>query len=58
MNLRQLYNQIITNEKSRDLHIEIIVNGNVYLIGDIESDFKNGALKCYAIYEKKKRINK
>tara|TARA_B100001287_G_scaffold14699_1_gene11054 strand:- start:3540 stop:3713 length:174 start_codon:yes stop_codon:yes gene_type:complete len=53
MNLRQLYNQIITNEKSRDLHIEIIVNGNVYLIGDIESDFKNGALKCYAIYEKK-----
>lgn len=53
MNLRQLYNQIITNEKSRDLHIEIIVNGNVYLIGDIESDFKNEALKCYAIYEKK-----
>jgi hypothetical protein len=53
MNLRQLYNQIITNEKSRDLHIEIIVNGKVYLVGDIESDFKNDALKLYTVYEKK-----
>jgi len=53
MNLRQLYNQIITNEKSRDLHIEIIVNGKVYLVGDIESDFDNGALKLYTVYEKK-----
>ena len=53
MNLRQLYNQIITNEKSRDLHIEVIVNDKVYLIGDIESDFKNDALKFYTIYEKK-----
>ena len=53
MNLRQLYNQIITNEKSRDLHIEIIVNGSVYLVGDIESDFDNGSLKLYTVYEKK-----
>ena len=53
MNLRQLYNQIITNEKSRDLHIEIIVNDRVYLVGDIESDFDNEALKFYTVYEKK-----
>ena len=53
MNLRQLYNQIITNEKSRDLHIEIIVNDRVYLIGDIESDFKNDSLRLYTVYEKK-----
>ena len=57
MNLRQLYNHIITNEKSRDLFIEIIVNGNVYLIGDIESDFKKGSLKFHAIYEKKEVTN-
>ena len=53
MNLRQLYNQIITNEKSRDLHIEIIVNDRVYLIGDIESDFKNDSLRLYTVYETK-----
>ena len=31
MTLNYLFNDIITNEKSRDLSIEIIVNDKVYL---------------------------
>lgn len=47
MTLNHLFNDIITNEKSRDLSIEIIVNDKVYSIHTIESDFDNGVLKVF-----------
>ena len=47
MTLNHLFNDIITNEKSRDLSIEIIVNDKVYSIHTIESDFVNGVLKVF-----------
>lgn len=46
MNLKTL-NQIISNEKSRELHINIIVDGKTYTINTIASDFGNEVLKIY-----------
>tara|TARA_R100000654_G_scaffold38077_1_gene63707 strand:+ start:5191 stop:5370 length:180 start_codon:yes stop_codon:yes gene_type:complete len=49
MNLNTL-NQIISNEESRDLPIEIIINNKVYSINSIESDFDRGSLKIYPVF--------
>ena len=38
-------NEIISNEKSRDLYINIVVGEKKYAIDTIESDFENGVLK-------------
>ena len=46
MNLNTL-NQIISNEKSRELHINIIVDGKTYTINTIASAFGNEVLKIY-----------
>lgn len=40
MNLN-LINKIITNEKSKDLLIEIVVGGKKYTIDSLDSDFDN-----------------
>jgi hypothetical protein len=40
MNLN-LINKIITNEKSKDLLIEIVVGGKKYTIDSLDSDFNN-----------------
>lgn len=45
-------NQIISNEKSRNLHIEIMINDKIYSINDIESDFDNEVLKIKVIENK------
>ena len=45
-------NQIISNEKSRNLHIEIMINDKIYSINDIESDFNNEVLKIKVIENK------
>jgi len=46
MNLKVI-NDFISNEKSRELHINIIVDGKTYTINTIESDFDNEILKIY-----------
>ena len=46
MNLNTV-NQIITNEKSKELFINIIVDGKTYTINTIASDFGNEVLKIY-----------
>ena len=38
-------NEIISNEKSRELYINIVVGEKKYTIDTIESDFENGVLK-------------
>lgn len=38
-------NEIISNEKSRELYINIVVGEKKYAIDTIESDFENGVLK-------------
>jgi hypothetical protein len=48
MNLN-LINEIISNEKSRELVINIIVDGKVYMIDTMQSDFENGVLKLIVI---------
>ena len=48
MNLN-LINKIISNEKSRELVINIIVDGKVYMIDTMQSDFENGVLKLIVI---------
>jgi len=48
MNLN-LINQIISNEKSKELVINIIVDGKVYMIDTMQSDFENGVLKLIVI---------
>mgnify|MGYP001325351935 CR=1 FL=1 len=48
MNLN-LINEIISNEKSRELVINIIVDGKVYMIDTMKSDFENGVLKLIVI---------
>lgn len=47
MNLK-IINDFITNEKSKELYINIIINDKAYTINSIESDFKNEILKIYA----------
>ena len=44
MNLN-LINKIISNEESRELVINIIKDGKVYMIDTLQSDFENGVLK-------------
>jgi hypothetical protein len=46
MNLNTV-NQIISNEKSKELLINIIVDGKTYTINTIASDFGNEVLKIY-----------
>ena len=46
MNLNTV-NEFISNEKSRELHINIIVDGKTYTINTIASDFGNEVLKIY-----------
>jgi len=48
MNLN-LINKIISNEESRELVINIIVDGKVYMIDTMQSDFENGVLKLIVI---------
>ena len=57
MTLDHLYNNIITNKKSRKLSIELSLfeeysYGQKFIINSIESDFDKGVLKI--IMEKKK----
>jgi hypothetical protein len=47
MNLKVI-NDFISNEKSKELYINIIVNDKTYIINSIKSDFKNEILKIYA----------
>jgi hypothetical protein len=44
MNLN-LINKIISNEESRELVINIIKDGKVYMIDTLQSDLENGVLK-------------
>ena len=44
MNLN-LINKIISNEESRELVINIIKDGKVYMIDTLLSDLENGVLK-------------
>ena len=58
MTLDHLYNDIITNKKSRKLSIELSLfeeysYGQKFIINSIESDFDKGVLKI--IMEKKKQ---
>jgi hypothetical protein len=48
MNLN-LINKIISNKESRELVINIIVDGKVYMIDTMQSDFENGVLKLIVI---------
>ena len=48
MNLN-LINKIISKEESRELVINIIVDGKVYMIDTMQSDFENGVLKLIVI---------
>lgn len=48
MNLN-LINKIISNEESRELVINVIVDGKVYMIDTMQSDFENGVLKLIVI---------
>ena len=51
MNINSI-NQIISNEKSRELFIEIIADGKTFTIKTIQSDFDAEILKIF-VEEKK-----
>lgn len=46
MNINSI-NQIISNEKSRELFIEIIADGKIFTIKTIQSDFDAKILKIF-----------